>query len=162
MKLVTAVIQPHRLDEVKKAILALGIRGMTVSQVNGHGRQRGHTEVYRGAEYTVDLLPKVRIEILTPDGEAQATAQTIADAARSGRIGDGKIWISPIEEVIRVRTGDDVSGWKVERVEPRRLVLTQGERSVDFGLFDGAAKAAKAAKPPERRIPRPKVSAPGG
>ena len=110
MKLVTAVIQPHRLDEVKKAILALGIRGMTFYQVNGQGRQRGHTQVYRGAEYTVDLLPKVRIEILTPDGEARATAQTIADAARSGRIGDGKIWISPIEEVIRVRTGETGEG----------------------------------------------------
>lgn len=106
MKLVTAIVQPHRLDEVKKAVMAEGVKGMTVTQVNGYGRQRGHTEVYRGAEYTVDLLPKVRIEIVCSDAEAVDLANVIADAARSGRIGDGKIWISSVEEVIRVRTGD--------------------------------------------------------
>ena len=106
MKLVTAIIQPHRLDEVKKAVMAEGVKGMTVSQVNGYGRQRGHTEVYRGAEYTVDFLPKVKIEIVSADDEAKGLAEIIATAARSGRIGDGKIWISTVDDVIRVRTGD--------------------------------------------------------
>ena len=106
MKLVTAIIQPHRLDEVKKAVMAEGVKGMTVSQVNGYGRQRGHTEVYRGAEYTVDLLPKVKIELVCSDDQASELALTLAGAARSGRIGDGKIWISTIDEVIRVRKGD--------------------------------------------------------
>ena len=106
MKLVTAIIQPHRLEEVKKAVMAEGVKGMTVSQVNGYGRQKGHTEVYRGAEYTVDLLPKVTIERVCSDSDAEAIAQTIASSARSGRIGDGKIWITSVEQVIRVRTGD--------------------------------------------------------
>lgn len=106
MKLVTAIIQPHRLDEVKKAVMAEGVTGMTVSQVNGYGRQRGHTEVYRGAEYTVDLLPKVKIELVCPDNQATELANTLAGAARSGRIGDGKIWITNVEELVRVRTGD--------------------------------------------------------
>ena len=106
MKLVTAIIQPHRLEEVKKAVMAEGVKGMTVSQVNGYGRQKGHTEVYRGAEYTVDILPKVKIELVCSDSDAEAIAQTIASSARSGRIGDGKIWITSVEQVIRVRTGD--------------------------------------------------------
>ena len=106
MKLVTAIIQPHRLEEVKKAVMAEGVKGMTVSQVNGYGRQKGHTEVYRGADYTVDLLPKVKIELVCSDSDAEAIAQTIASSARSGRIGDGKIWITSVEQVIRVRTGD--------------------------------------------------------
>ena len=106
MKLVTAIIQPHRLEEVKKAVMAEGVKGMTVSQVNGYGRQKGHTEVYRGAEYTVDLLPKVKIELVCSDSDAESIAQTIASSARSGRIGDGKIWITSVEQVIRVRTGD--------------------------------------------------------
>ena len=86
MKLVTAIIQPHRLEEVKKAVMAEGVKGMTVSQVNGYGRQKGHTEVYRGAEYTVDLLPKVKIELVCSDSDAEAIAHTIASWARSGRI----------------------------------------------------------------------------
>ena len=106
MKLVTAIIQPHRLEEVKKAVMAEGVKGMTVSQVNGYGRQKGHTEVYRGAEYTVDLLRKVKIELVCSDSDAESIAQTIASSARSGRIGDGKIWITSVEQVIRVRTGD--------------------------------------------------------
>lgn len=106
MKLVTAVVQPYRLDDVKKAVLACGVKGMTVTQVNGYGRQRGHTEVYRGAEYTVDLLPKVKIELVCSDEEARPLAEAVADAARSGRIGDGKIWITAVDDVIRVRTGD--------------------------------------------------------
>ncbi|MCF2705770.1 P-II family nitrogen regulator [Arcanobacterium haemolyticum] len=106
MKLVTAVIQPHRLDEVKQTLMANGVKGMTATQVNGYGRQRGHTEVYRGAEYTVDLLPKVKIEVVCADDEARPIALAIAEAARSGRIGDGKIWITTLDEVIRVRTGE--------------------------------------------------------
>ena len=106
MKLVTAIIQPHRLEEVKKAVMAEGVKGMTVSQVNGYGRQKGHTEVYRGAEYTVDLLPKVKIELVCSDSDAEAIAQTIASSARSGRIGDGKIWVQLVEDVVRIRTGE--------------------------------------------------------
>lgn len=106
MKLVTSVIQPYRLDDVKKSLLDYGVKGMTVTQVNGYGRQRGHTEVYRGAEYAVDLLPKVKVEILCVDEEAHSIAEVIAEAARSGKIGDGKIWITPVDDVIRVRTGD--------------------------------------------------------
>ena len=106
MKLVTAVIQPHRLDEVKKAILALGIRGMTVSQVNGHGRQRGHTEVYRGAEYAVDFLPKIKMELVLRDDQVDQAVDVIIETARSGKIGDGKIFVLPVEEAIRIRTGE--------------------------------------------------------
>lgn len=106
MKLITAIIQPHKLDDVKEALAAAGVHGLTVSEANGYGRQRGHTEVYRGAEYTVDLLPKVKIELVCSDQEASGLVQTISQSARSGRIGDGKIWITSVDEVIRVRTGD--------------------------------------------------------
>ena len=106
MKLVTAIIKPFRLDEVKEALRALPIHGMTITEVKGFGRQAGHTEVYRGAEYTVDFVPKVRIEIVADDLDAKRVADTIVTAARTHSIGDGKIWISPVEEVIRVRTGE--------------------------------------------------------
>ena len=106
MKLVTAIIKPFRLDEVKEALRAQGVAGMTVSEVQGFGRQRGHTEVYRGTEYTVDFVPKVRIEILADDDDARAVAQTIVDAARTDKIGDGKVWLVPVDEVIRIRTGE--------------------------------------------------------
>lgn len=106
MKLVTAVIQPHRLDEVKAALEAAGVRGMTVSEASGYGRQRGHTEVYRGAEYTVDLVPKVRIEVLVADVDAPTVTDAIVTAAQTGRIGDGKVWTLPVEDVARVRTGE--------------------------------------------------------
>ena len=106
MKLVTAIIKPFKLDDVKEALRALGVAGMTVSEVQGFGRQRGHTEVYRGTEYTVDFVPKVRIEILTDDADAQEVARTIVDAARTEKIGDGKVWLVPVEEVIRIRTGE--------------------------------------------------------
>ena len=106
MKLVTAVIKPHKWEDVREALETFGVTGMTVSEVSGYGRQKGHTEVYRGAEYTVDLLPKVKIELVCSDSDAEAIAQTIASSARSGRIGDGKIWITSVEQVIRVRTGD--------------------------------------------------------
>ena len=106
MKLVTAVIQPHRLDDVKSALEAAGIHGMTVSEASGYGRQRGHTEVYRGAEYTVDLVPKVRVEVLVEDDDAWMVTQVIIKAAQTGKIGDGKVWVVPVEDVARVRTGE--------------------------------------------------------
>lgn len=106
MKLVTAVIQPHRLDDVKAALEAAGVRGMTVSEASGFGRQRGHTEVYRGAEYTVDLIPKVRVEVLVADADAPSITEVIIGAAKTGKIGDGKVWTVPIDDVARVRTGE--------------------------------------------------------
>ena len=106
MKLVTGIIQPHRLDEVKAALEAAGVRGMTVSEASGYGRQRGHTEVYRGAEYQVDLIPKVRVEVLVADEDAVAVTDAIVGAAQSGKIGDGKVWTVPVEDVARVRTGE--------------------------------------------------------
>jgi nitrogen regulatory protein P-II 1 len=106
MKLITAVIQPHRLDDVKAALEAAGVRGMTVSETSGYGRQRGHTEVYRGAEYQVDLIPKVRIEVLTSDMDAPGITDVIVKAAQTGKIGDGKVWTVPVEDVVRVRTGE--------------------------------------------------------
>ena len=106
MKLVTGIIKPFRLDDVKEALKAYGVQGITVSEVQGFGRQRGHTEVYRGAEYEVDFVPKVRVEVLVDDGEAEAVATTIVDAARTGKIGDGKVWVAGVDSVIRVRTGE--------------------------------------------------------
>jgi nitrogen regulatory protein P-II 1 len=106
MKLVTAIIKPHQLDEVKEALEAYGISGMTVSEASGYGRQRGHSEVYRGAEYTVDFVPKVRVEVLVDDIDATSVADVILKAAQTGRIGDGKIWTIPVEDVVRVRTGE--------------------------------------------------------
>ena len=106
MKLVTAIVKPFKVDDVKEALRGLGIQGMTVSEVQGFGRQRGHTEVYRGAEYTVDFVPKVRIEILADDGEAERIVDAIVEAARTGKIGDGKVWVVPIDGVTRIRTGE--------------------------------------------------------
>ena len=106
MKLVTAIIKPHQLDEVKEALEAYGISGMTVSEASGYGRQRGHSEVYRGAEYTVDFVPKVRVEVLVDDIDAASVADVVLKAAQTGRIGDGKIWTVPVDDVIRVRTGE--------------------------------------------------------
>ena len=106
MKLVTAIVKPFKLDDVKEALRAVGISGMTVSEVQGFGRQRGHTEVYRGTEYTLDFVPKVRIEILADDADAQEVARTIVEAARTEKIGDGKVWIVPVDDVIRIRTGE--------------------------------------------------------
>ncbi|GAB3445100.1 P-II family nitrogen regulator [Phycicoccus ginsengisoli] len=106
MKLVTAIIKPHQLDEVKEALEAYGISGMTVSEASGYGRQRGHSEVYRGAEYTVDFVPKVRVEVLVDDMDAASVADVVLKAAQTGRIGDGKIWTVPVDDVIRVRTGE--------------------------------------------------------
>ncbi|MFJ8443252.1 P-II family nitrogen regulator [Kitasatospora griseola] len=106
MKLITAVIKPHRLDEVKDALQAFGVHGLTVTEASGYGRQRGHTEVYRGAEYTVDLVPKVRVEILVEDEDAEQVIEVVVRAARTGKIGDGKVWSVPVEAVVRVRTGE--------------------------------------------------------
>ncbi|HRW17963.1 MAG TPA: P-II family nitrogen regulator [Dermatophilaceae bacterium] len=106
MKLVTAVVKPHKWEEVKEALEALGIAGMTVSEVSGAGRQRGHTEVYRGAEYDVSLVPKVRIEVLVDDHDLDDVVRAVVAAARTGRIGDGKVWVTPVEMVVRVRTGE--------------------------------------------------------
>ncbi|HIT76500.1 MAG TPA: P-II family nitrogen regulator [Candidatus Avipropionibacterium avicola] len=105
MKLITAVIQPHKLDEVKTALKAVAVRGLTVSEADGFGQQKGHTEVYRGAEYTVDLVAKKKVEVLAEDADVAAITAAIVEAAQSGRIGDGKIWVTPVDEVIRVRTG---------------------------------------------------------
>ena len=106
MKLLTAIVQPFRLEEVKTALQEAGVRGMTVTEVRGFGRQRGHTEVYRGAEYQVDFVPKVRIEVLCDDGQVDSLVQAVVDAARTGQIGDGKIYVTPAEQVIRIRTGE--------------------------------------------------------
>ena len=106
MKLVTAVIKPHKLDDVKTALQEMGVQGMTVTEASGFGRQRGHTEVYRGAEYRIDLVPKARIEVLVEDADADAVIAALVAAARTGRIGDGKVWSVPVETVVRVRTGE--------------------------------------------------------
>ena len=106
MKLVTAIVKPHQLEVVKEALEAHGISGMTISEASGYGRQRGHSEVYRGAEYTVDFVPKVRVELLVDDQDTSPVMEVILKAAHTGRIGDGKIWSVPVEEVIRVRTGE--------------------------------------------------------
>ncbi|MEU8619174.1 P-II family nitrogen regulator [Streptomyces sp. NPDC048623] len=105
MKLVTAIVKPFRLDEVKNALQELGIHGLTVTEASGYGRQRGHTEVYRGAEYRVDLVPKARIEVVVEDADAEPVVEAIVRAAGTGRIGDGKVWVVPVETVVRVRTG---------------------------------------------------------
>jgi nitrogen regulatory protein P-II 1 len=106
MRLVTAIIKPFKLDEVKEALEAFGITGMTVSEASGYGRQRGHSEVYRGAEYTVDFVPKVRVEVVVDDVDAADVVKVILKAAQTGRIGDGKIWTVAVEDVARVRTGE--------------------------------------------------------
>ncbi|MGI8760505.1 MAG: P-II family nitrogen regulator [Jatrophihabitantaceae bacterium] len=106
MKAITAVVKPFKLDDVKAALELLGVQGMTVSEVQGFGRQRGHTEVYRGAEYVVDLVPKVRVDILVGDDAADKVVESIVEAARTGKIGDGKVWVTPVETLVRVRTGE--------------------------------------------------------
>jgi nitrogen regulatory protein P-II 1 len=106
MKLVTAIIKPFKLDDVKAALEVLGVQGLTVSEVQGFGRQKGHTEVYRGAEYTVDLVPKVRVEVLVDDIDADKTVDAVVEAARTGKIGDGKVWVTSLGTVVRVRTGE--------------------------------------------------------
>src|ERR1700712_5534725 len=106
MKLITAIIKPFKLDDVKAALETLGVHGLTASEVQGFGRQKGHTEVYRGAEYTVDLVPKVKVEILTTEEDAAKVVDAVVEAARTGKIGDGKVWVTTIETLVRVRTGE--------------------------------------------------------
>jgi nitrogen regulatory protein P-II 1 len=106
MKLITAILKPFKLDEVKDALQGAGITGMTVSEASGFGRQKGHTEVYRGAEYTVDLVPKVRLEVLVDDADVANIVDVIVKAAGTGSIGDGKVWTTPVDQVVRVRTGE--------------------------------------------------------
>ncbi|MEU2392213.1 MULTISPECIES: P-II family nitrogen regulator [unclassified Streptomyces] len=106
MKLITAIVKPHRLDEIKDALQRYGVQGLTVSEASGYGRQRGHTEVYRGAEYTVDLVPKIRIEVVVEDDDAESVMEILVNGARTGKIGDGKVWSVPVDALIRVRTGE--------------------------------------------------------
>ena len=106
MKLVTAIVKPFVLEDVKGALEQLGVLGMTVSEVQGYGRQKGHTEVYRGAEYAVDFVPKLRIEVLIDDAAVEKVLDAVVEAARTGKIGDGKVWVTSVDEVIRVRTGE--------------------------------------------------------
>jgi nitrogen regulatory protein P-II 1 len=103
---VTAVVKPHKWEDVRSALEMAGVSGMTVSEVSGYGRQKGHTEVYRGAEYDIALVPKIRVEIVVDDPEADEVVEVIVRAASTGRIGDGKVWVVPVERVVRVRTGD--------------------------------------------------------
>ena len=106
MKLVTAIIKPFTLEDVKSALEQVGVLGMTVSEVQGYGRQKGHTEVYRGAEYSVDFVPKIRVEVVVDDMQLDKTLDALVESARTGKIGDGKVWVTPVETVIRVRTGE--------------------------------------------------------
>ena len=106
MKKIEAIIKPFKLDEVKEALNSLGIKGMTVTEVKGYGRQKGHTEIYRGAEYVVDFIPKVKMDVVVDDEQVDQVIDTILKVARTGKIGDGKVWVSPVESVVRVRTGE--------------------------------------------------------
>ena len=106
MKLITAIIKPFKLEEVRESLDQLGITGMTISEVKGYGRQKGHTELYRGAEYVIDFLPKIKIEVAVRDDQTESIVEAISKASSSGKIGDGKIFISPLEKVIRIRTGE--------------------------------------------------------
>ena len=106
MKLITAIVKPFKVGDVRDALQGIGVRGLTVSDVQGYGRQGGHTEVYRGAEYQIDFVPKIRMEVLADDEDAAHVIETIVTAARTGKIGDGKVWVQDVEEVVRVRTGE--------------------------------------------------------
>jgi nitrogen regulatory protein P-II 1 len=106
MKIVTAVVKPHKLEDVRAALETLGVHGMTITEVQGFGRQRGHTETYRGAEYRIDFVPKVKLEVLVEDADAMKTSEEIQNAARTDKIGDGKVWVLPVEHLARIRTGE--------------------------------------------------------
>lgn len=110
MKKIEAIIQPHKLDEVKEALKQAGVDGLTISEVHGHGRQKGHTEVYRGAEYKVDVVPKIKLEVVVPDHVLEGLLTVISEAARSGKLGDGKIFVSAVEDALRIRNGDRGDG----------------------------------------------------
>ncbi|MFT4191102.1 MAG: P-II family nitrogen regulator [Comamonas sp.] len=107
MKLITAIIKPFKLDEVREALADYGVSGLTVTEVKGFGRQKGHTELYRGAEYVVDFLPKVKVELVVNDGDVERCVEAVLNAARTGKIGDGKIFVSPVERIVRIRTGEE-------------------------------------------------------
>ena len=107
MKLVTAIVKPHKVEEVKDALQELGIEGLTLSEVRGYGRQRGHTEVYRGAEYQVEFVPKARLDVLVAEARVDEVIDTIVTSARTGQVGDGKVWVSPVERIVRIRTGEE-------------------------------------------------------
>ncbi|MBW3662006.1 MAG: P-II family nitrogen regulator [Actinobacteria bacterium] len=107
MKLVTAIVKPHKVEEVKDALQEMGIEGLTLSEVRGYGRQRGHTEVYRGAEYQVEFVPKARLDVLVAETRVDEVIETIITSARTGQVGDGKVWVSPVERVVRIRTGEE-------------------------------------------------------
>ncbi len=109
MKLVVAVVKPHKLDDVKTALENMGVQGLTITEVQGFGRQRGHAEVYRGAEYKIDFVPKVKLEVLVDDGDALKVTEAIQTSARTDKIGDGKIWVLPVEHLVRIRTGESGS-----------------------------------------------------
>jgi nitrogen regulatory protein P-II 1 len=106
MKLVTAIIKPHKLDDVRGALSGAGLTGLTIDEVRGFGRQGGHTETYRGSEYTIDLLPKIRVEMVVDDGDVDRVVELICDAARTGKIGDGKVWVTEVPKIVRIRTGE--------------------------------------------------------
>jgi nitrogen regulatory protein P-II 1 len=106
MKLVTAIVKPFTLEDVKGTLERIGVLGMTVSEVQGFGRQKGHTEIYRGAEYSVDFVPKIRVEVVVDEAQVDKTIDALVEAARTGKIGDGKVWVTPVETVVRVRTGE--------------------------------------------------------
>jgi nitrogen regulatory protein P-II 1 len=106
VRAIVAIIKPHKLDDVTEALHSVGVEGMTITEVRGHGRQRGHSEVYRGAEYSVEFIPKLRLDVVVDDVDAERVAATIAAAGQTGKIGDGKIWVAPIDSVIRIRTGE--------------------------------------------------------
>jgi nitrogen regulatory protein P-II 1 len=106
LKLITAIVKPFKLDDVKSALKDVGVTGMTVTEVQGFGRQAGHTEVYRGAEYTIDFVPKVRIELLTDEADVDRLIEAVSEAARTGKIGDGKIWVTQVDRIVRIRTGE--------------------------------------------------------
>jgi|TARA_R110000772_G_scaffold168995_1_gene280760 nitrogen regulatory protein PII len=110
MKLVTAVIKPFKLDEVREAVSTTGISGLTVTEVKGFGRQKGHTELYRGAEYVVDFLPKIKLEIMVPEDQVELLVETIEKSAHTGKVGDGKIWVTTLDSVLRIRTGEKDEG----------------------------------------------------
>ena len=148
MKLVTAVIKPHKWEDVRMALEAVGVTGMTVSEVSGYGRQKGHTEVYRGAEYDIALVPKIRLEIAVNDEDVPAIVEAIERSARTGRIGDGKIWVAALDRVVRVRTGDqDDAGGADDAQGPQRRRQRRGEqpprrgRGPDHRVIVGGARA---------------------
>ena len=129
MKLVTAVIKPHKWEDVREALETFGVTGMTVSEVSGYGRQKGHTEVYRGAEYDIALVPKIRIEIVVDDDDAEDVVGIVVKTAQTGRIGDGKVWVSPVDTVVRVRTGDRDSAATLIPEVPVRPGSSAGSRA---------------------------------